>query len=359
MAECPVDAQFSPYEKMKNHTAHWKSRNLDGIKLWVATEKVHGANASFIVRDSAEPVQFAKRTCVLKPDDTSFFGVHTQRHFLATEKDRARALYEAVCEVYSGVSLVTVYGELFGGFYPHPSVPVCPGVFPVQREVVYCPDLKFIAYDVAIVQGQKPKVYLDYDLCMELFTTCGFLYAEPLLIGSLQNMLDYPLGFESKLPDKFNLPHLEDRTNTAEGIVIKPVQNAVLPCKNGTKRVIFKRKVEGFMERKEPKHVHKARDQKSQAFNPNFEALRYEALALTTEQRLINTISKLGRPESDDTSSWKEVADFFMQDVLTEICADNNELWTTCEKDGILIEKLKQELQVTTEQLITDYNEKN
>ena len=53
------------------------------------------------------------------------------------------------------------------GFYPHPSVPVCPGVFPVQREVVYCPDLKFIAYDVAIVQGQKPKGWSKYTAMLD------------------------------------------------------------------------------------------------------------------------------------------------------------------------------------------------
>ena len=36
------------------------------------------------------------------------------------------------------------------GYYPHPAVPPCPGVHSVQKEVVYCPDLKFYAFDIAI-----------------------------------------------------------------------------------------------------------------------------------------------------------------------------------------------------------------
>ena len=40
------------------------------------------------------------------------------------------------------------------GCYPHPAVPKHPGAIAVQREVVYCPDLKFIAYDIAITRPQ-------------------------------------------------------------------------------------------------------------------------------------------------------------------------------------------------------------
>ena len=41
------------------------------------------------------------------------------------------------------------------GYYPHPSVPPHPGVANVQKEVVYCPDLKFCAFDVAITSSQQ------------------------------------------------------------------------------------------------------------------------------------------------------------------------------------------------------------
>ena len=45
------------------------------------------------------------------------------------------------------------------GCYPHASVPPCPGVIPVQTEVVYCPQLRFIAYDIAVTKAQGRGMY--------------------------------------------------------------------------------------------------------------------------------------------------------------------------------------------------------
>ena len=54
------------------------------------------------------------------------------------------------------------------GYYPHPSVTQCPGVSNVQKEVVYCPDLKFCAFDIAITtygeQEQSRRKYLSISL---------------------------------------------------------------------------------------------------------------------------------------------------------------------------------------------------
>ena len=141
---------------------------------------------------------------------------------------------------------------------------------------------------------------------MELFKQSGFLYAEQLATGSLQAMISYPLGFESKLPAKFGLPPL-DKPNVAEGIVIKPMKETILETRKGPKRVIFKRKVEGFAEVKHRSHEHVANGYKTSAeggtvWTPpdsdtqDYELMRYEMLALVTTQRVVNVISKLGRP---------------------------------------------------------------
>lgn len=76
------------------------------------------------------------------------------------------------------VEAVTIFGELFGGkltvmtkycnnssirlarliyifagFYPHDSVEKVPGIAPIQKEVVYCPDLKFCGFDIALFRN--------------------------------------------------------------------------------------------------------------------------------------------------------------------------------------------------------------
>lgn len=95
--------------------------------------------------------------------------------------------------------------------------------------------------------------YLDYDICIKLFRSSGFLYAQPLVTGSLQTILNYPIPFKTKLPATLGLPQLPDGTkeNIAEGIVIKPMKTVVLDTPKGKRRVIFKIKVPGFMEKKE------------------------------------------------------------------------------------------------------------
>lgn len=170
---------------------------------------------------------------------------------------------------------------------------------------------------------------MDYDKCMELFRSSGFLYAEPLVIGTLSDMINFPLGFDSTIPVKLGLPPLPKQSNIAEGIVVKPLKNSVVESKEGKKRVIFKRKVDGFCERKPRRRVkeHPVFD------HDNYQLLKYEMLALTTEQRVENTISKHGRPdeisgEEPGTKgpSWEDIHKALICDILAEIKMDE-ELW--------------------------------
>ena len=233
---------------------------------------------------------------------------------------------------------------------------------------------------------------------MELFKDSGFLYAEPLVTGTLQAMVNYPLGFESKLPAKFGLPPL-DKPNIAEGIVIKPLKNVVLESKNGPRRVIFKRKVEGFAEVK-PRG--RGRGYKKQAAtagtwkpdnSQDFELLRYEMLALITIQRVVNVISKLGRPsptqpqeidstskgnrkpswtltESVDTAKsekkggasqsgggveWKDIVRGLVKDIIEELESEHKELWESCQRDGKKTGKLMQEMREECTHCVEEY----
>ena len=193
-------------------------------------------------------------------------------------------------------------------------------------------------------------------MCIKIFSDCGFLFAEPLLIGSLQEMLSYPLGFQTRLPAKFGLPPLKGRNNTAEGIVIKPVKTVLLQAKKGLKRVIFKRKVEGFMEKKErvfPPHSGKKQYSK---YQEEFELLKYEMYAMVTEQRLVNVVSKLGRPGSE--GEWEEVVEGLVEDVLEELSEENATEWDGCQRDPTLLGQLMQELRGECLQAVEEYRSK-
>ena len=235
---------------------------------------------------------------------------------------------------------------------------------------------------------------------MDLFRESGFFYAEPLATGTLQDMISYPLGFESTLPRRFGLPAL-DKPNVAEGIVIKPVKNTILDTKKGPKRVIFKRKVDGFAEVK-PKgradQGYKKQAATSGSWTPDnaqadFELLRYEMLALITTQRVVNVISKLGlpapastllmkekQPKSRDTPTepqavvakkkhdgeevasqsggwveWKDIVRGLMKDVTEELESDHGELWSSCQRDKTKMGDLMQELREECTQVVKDY----
>jgi hypothetical protein len=110
---------------------------------------------------------------------------------------------------------VTLYGELFGGAYPHLDVPPVPGVQAVQTGVYYSPRIEFCAFDLAREDAQGERHYLDSDVLLKLCEAEGVLVAKPLLIGSYEQALEFPTGFESHVPGWFGLP---------------PLRGSVTPC---------------------------------------------------------------------------------------------------------------------------------
>jgi hypothetical protein len=59
--------------------------------------------------------------------------------------------------------------------------------------VYYSDKIDFYAFDVRVHQlgegGEEKQYWLDYKLAMELFKECGFFYAEPLLVGTLEEVI--------------------------------------------------------------------------------------------------------------------------------------------------------------------------
>ena len=191
---------------------------------------------------------------------------------------------------------------------------------------------------------------------MTILSKAGFMYSNPLSICSFEEAISFKIGFVTHLPAQFKLPAIDD--NLAEGVVIKPMKNLVLPEKKGLKRVIVKRKIEKFSERKAIGSPPKKNTKKNTTYTTsnNFELLKYEIFALVTNQRLDNAISKIGLPYEAEDKKWSEIREMMEADVMETLQGDNEELWEGC--SHTVRDMLTGEARDHCEQLVTLYQQK-
>jgi Rnl2 family RNA ligase len=188
---------------------------------WVATEKLHGAQ--LVVGCDGRIVRVGKRKAWL--EDEPFFGWQLLRVELEVA---ARAVQQTL----GGV--VRLYGELFGGAYPHPDVAARPGVSAVQTGIWYSPDVHFALFDV-LVQGE----FLGHSEVEALAAATG-LRCAPLVGRGPYALVDaLPVRAPTRVPAWFGLPTIAN--NVAEGLVLKPDTRAA-----PEDRFVLKRKIAEF-----------------------------------------------------------------------------------------------------------------
>ncbi|AFY57020.1 RNA ligase [Rivularia sp. PCC 7116] len=317
-----MDTEYIAYEKIPENPNQWNLTESDYRIFkksdWVVTEKIHGANFG-IVTDGLE-VRFAKRKQFLDSKD-NFFGYQLLQDKLILQ---AKEIFKILQVERINLNKVFIYGELFGGEYPHPEVtPVC-GVQAIQTGVYYSPNIEYCAFDIGIVENTRNnhKIYLDYDIALQLFAKVGMMAAKPLFIGKYEEAAAYNIEFESTIPAILNLPQLQ-QSNKAEGIVIKPVKSFYIETRKGRIRPIIKYKIPEFAEDSRYHQAQKWNYQKTLNQNQNqhqelsFEdELCQEMLALVTATRLDNVISKLGRITNQDIDKIPQLVDLLQKDVL-------------------------------------------
>ena len=152
-------------------------------------------------------------------------------------RPRLFRLYAHVRQLFPDVRSVNVFGELFGGEYPHPSVARCKGRVPARTGVYYAPDYGFYAYDIGVegrTFGEGKRIceqecedaaalphFLSVSVCNRLFESLGIFHARTLFQGSFMECLRHPNAFPTRLPDWLDLPPL--RNNWCAGTVIRPL----------------------------------------------------------------------------------------------------------------------------------------
>lgn len=304
---------------------------------YVIQEKVHGANLSFIT--DGQTILSAKRTELI-PDSEHFFNSKIVQE---NHKDRILALHTSVSKQF-GTKTVTIFGELFGGAYPHPNVPKDDNAKLVQRGIYYCPTNDFFAFDI-LLDNDK---YLDVETASGLFEQFGFIYAKTLFKGSLKDCLTYSNSFKTTIPNNFGLPELEG--NLCEGVVIRPTQPQFL--RNGS-RVLIKNKNEKWVENNNfidkailSKLLHEGEELSEEA---NF--LCEEVYKLITQNRLTNLISKIG--EVNPQKDLGKVLGLFNKDALTDFMKNFRDKYDALEKhESKAVNKF---LNKHAGQLINDY----
>ncbi|MCP2732249.1 RNA ligase family protein [Limnofasciculus baicalensis] len=346
-----ADWSYETYEKIPDNFNKWNLTESDYRNLnktdWVVTEKIHGANFGIVTNGLI--VWFAKRKEFLSPDD-NFFDYQSIAHNLTAQAKEIFRIYQTQRQ---GLQRVFIYGELFGGEYPHPDVPAIPHLQAVQTGIYYSPKIEYCAFDIAVEEkGKSVKlVYLDYDNAIALFQEVGTIYAVPLFMGRYQDALTYNIDFDSTIPALLGLPTLPF-PNPAEGIVIKPVKSIYVETPKGKIRPILKIKIPKFAE---DSRFHQAtkwisRNSTTPTSTQDLtieEELTQEMLSLITETRLNNVISKFGRVSGSDRESKEQLVELFVGDVLETF----NEEWGSIfralsdESQEVLMVRLTQESQ--------------
>lgn len=307
---------------------------------YIVQEKVHGANISFIT--DGQNIFSAKRTEPIL-DSENFYN---SKLVLSNYKDKIFNLYQTALKDFS-TKTVTIFGELFGGGYPHPDVSKDETATLVQRGIYYCSQNEFYAFDI-LIDNDK---YLDIETANAYFEKFGFIYAKTLFKGTLKDCLAYSNSFKTTVPLELGLPELEG--NLCEGVVIRPTQPLFL--RNGS-RVLIKNKNEKWAENNNyinktilNKLLHEGEELSEEAIY-----LCEEIYKFITQNRLDNLISKIG--EINTEKDLGKVLGLYNKDILTDFLKNFEDKYNALEKhEGKSVNKF---LNKHAAQLINNYFDK-
>lgn len=300
-----------PYPKMPASTDAWALATeavRQTAKLrWVATEKIHGAHLCITLRGDA--VAVGKRKRALAPDEPFFdYPRALGPHYAALRRLAALVRRE------HDAATVVVYGEIFGGEYPHPEVDAVPEVHAVQTGVYYAPDVQFMAFDVGLQAADGGVTLLPFGPAVAWLEQAGVPSVPVCGTGTLTEMLALPVRFESRVPALLDLPALAD--NWAEGLVIKPQDDAAAVTTDG-RPLLLKRKQPAF----EESSYHQAQRWPSPlrggVRTGPLQKAETLVLDMINANRIDSAVSKIGRPTTAALRA--EVVDEVVRDVRASL----------------------------------------
>lgn len=297
--------QFKKYSSIENS---YRQKEIQSIKLnfpealFIVQEKVHGANFSFWT--DGENVKCAKRTGFIK-DNENFYDYEI---VLDKYGDKIIEMFKGLKkEKYLDDNLqeLVVYGEIYGGNYPHPNVEA-KTVKTVQKGVYYSNDVDFIAFDI-----KANGVYIPFKKFKASCMVGQIPFLDAIAEGTLDECLAISNEYPTTIPKMHGLPEIEN--NMCEGNVIRPLD--VLYFDNGS-RVILKNKNTKFAEKKR----NKSKLKPSKEVPEYVKSLQIDGVRYINENRLRNVISKIGTVTQKD---FGKVLGLLSKDVVEDFEKDN------------------------------------
>lgn len=313
--------KFKKYNSIENHfDSDFMGRIKEEVSsdtVFVVQEKVHGTNTSFVY--DGKELKFAKRTAFIQ-DGESFYNYE---ELVETYRDKVIWLSKDVLDRYPDCEQVTIFGELFGGLYTSNEVKQNRKLTQIQKGVCYTPNHEFYGFDIYVSSADSGK-YLPVHEVNELFEKHGFFYAKTIFEGSLEECLQYPNEFQSKISQWLGLPQIEG--NICEGIVIRPLETMYLA--NGS-RVIIKSKNAKFAEKKNLKKRVKMFTGNI-PYSDKLKELIGEAERYVTENRIDNVISHIG--EISLPKEFGKLIGLFAKDTLEDFLKEHGGDYASLEK---------------------------
>ena len=304
---------------------------------YIVQEKMHGVNLSFIT--NGRTIIRAKRAALISGSESYYRSEWVLRVYAA----RIFKLFR-ILEKDFGIKTMTIFGEIFGGAYPHPDVEKDEEAVSVHSGIYYSPHNDFYAFDILI----DNKKYLDVELVNAYFEKTGFFYAKTLFQGSLQACLAYPNDFKTTIPGRLGLPEIEG--NQCAGVIIRPEQPHFLA--DGS-RVILNHINEKWRENNKSidaellKEIRNNQEENSkEVILLNEEIIRY-----ITRNRLVNVLSKIETVQP--LKEFGKVVAMFNQDIWEEFKKDNFMKFELLDKKEQAV--IKRLLNVQSRKLIESY----
>lgn len=297
-----MEKEFKKYCSIENS---YMEKFIDKIKTnapkdskWMVTEKIHGCNCQ--ITYDGETVVFGKRNGFVEEGE-NFYNIEK---VLEPYKENIKKMFEYIKQEVD-LQTLTIFGELFGGHYPHPDVTPDRTASKVQKGVYYHPSNRFMAFDICL----NNSIYLcgkDFVNLCEQFN----LPTVPVLSTNIDfdQALLYPNNGQSLVNVRYNLPKIED--NIMEGVVIRgwdkdyyatPLSRAIIKNKNDRFKEVShepKQKIDKTL----PEHLQKVLD---------------KILEYVTPQRVVNVISHFGQVKMSDFGT-------VLQAVYTDVFEDFN-----------------------------------
>eukprot|EP01099_Mayorella_cantabrigiensis_P006425 TRINITY_DN5363_c0_g1_i1.p1 TRINITY_DN5363_c0_g1~~TRINITY_DN5363_c0_g1_i1.p1 ORF type:complete len:366 (+),score=63.68 TRINITY_DN5363_c0_g1_i1:22-1098(+) len=315
---------FHEYHSIKSGPSAVKPRTLSQQKhsVFIVLEKIHGSNFGFMCNE--KEIVCCRRTAALDPNETFHNFQEIREKYSANIRQlwmkilNTTFIFEDQPETRP-LHHFTIYGELYGGVYPHPEV-LDKGNQPIQKGVYYSPDHNFIAFDLELSYSEHPvekqkaqRLFVNYDLVVELLDECGIPILKPLFRGTREECLKYNIKHNSTIPALFQLPTLE--TNLIEGIIVKPVEPVVVT--EFQHRLIAKIKNPKF-EETNPK-CETLWEQRRNKIKGLMEFYIQDLERYLTENRKNNLESKIGPINQENIS---QATELFVQDVICDFTSD-------------------------------------